>query len=236
VAYPETRRVRPCRRAHRQTRRSLGRVRSGVHSGRQVVFVILSAAPAKARYLQLFHNLGRCHDVHQRPEVPGQHPTLVAGLNTRCRFAWSNGNVDGFHTFHSTDIVGSFPPRWPYVPAIQPALKTRRSPIRTRERFGPANSFTFKINQGSFMALSSRRINRRRRDWRVHMHCHVLTHMMDGMMGFLFGDSRVGAFTGLPVASRCPADTGGGGLVVTIRTSSSSQDLMVSAGKPSPWN
>jgi hypothetical protein len=46
--------------------------------------------------------------------------------------------------------------------------------------FGPANSFVFTIQQGSFSgAIETAAVG----EW--HMHCHVLMHMEDGMMGSL---------------------------------------------------
>jgi plastocyanin len=48
--------------------------------------------------------------------------------------------------------------------------------------FGPANSFSFTINEGSFMGPPLVGIGAVG-EW--HMHCHVLSHMSDGMMGSL---------------------------------------------------
>ena len=51
--------------------------------------------------------------------------------------------------------------------------------------FGPANSFVFTIDEpsGSFMRAAVPGPDQALGEW--HMHCHVLDHMMSGMMGSL---------------------------------------------------
>jgi len=95
------------------------------------------------------------------------------------------GMGDAIHTFH---IHGH---RW-VVPgpdgdnpnAIQLGIQKKAvSQFKDTRIFGPANSFVFTIkqNNGSFMgAFLGTAVG----EW--HMHCHVLSHMMMGMMGSLF--------------------------------------------------
>jgi plastocyanin len=79
--------------------------------------------------------------------------------------------------------------------------------------FGPANSFSFTINEGSSFMRASPAIG----EW--HMHCHVLAHMMDGMMGSLLIVNGGELATALQVGQPCPTmptqgttpPTGGGG-------------------------
>jgi plastocyanin len=67
--------------------------------------------------------------------------------------------------------------------------------------FGPANSFFFTINEGNGFMRASPALG----EW--HMHCHVLAHMMDGMMGSLLivnGAELAPPFAPLPVGKPCP--------------------------------
>ena len=77
--------------------------------------------------------------------------------------------------------------------------------------FGPANSFSFTIDEGNSFMRASPAIG----EW--HMHCHVLAHMMDGMMGSLLVlNGGENAAIPLPVGQPCPTmamepPPGGGG-------------------------
>jgi FtsP/CotA-like multicopper oxidase with cupredoxin domain len=197
--------------------------------------------PAKARYLQLFHNLGDATMCINGRKYLGNTPTLIAGVSTRMRFGVVGmGNIDGFHTFHLHGHRWIVPgPDGNSFPAIQASAQVKAvSQFEDTRTFGPANSFTFKINQGSFMGsfftpdpTQAPGLG----EW--HMHCHVLTHMMDGMMGSLLVIKGGELFTGLPVGEPCPADTGGDGLVVTIKDFEFfPKTLMVSAGQTVTWN
>ncbi len=70
--------------------------------------------------------------------------------------------------------------------------------------FGPANSFVFTIEEGGFMGASPP-IG----EW--HMHCHVLGHMMMGMMGSLLVVNGGEIFFALPVGVPCDMPKMGGG-------------------------
>jgi FtsP/CotA-like multicopper oxidase with cupredoxin domain/plastocyanin len=197
--------------------------------------------PGKARYLQLFHNLGDAAMCINGRKYLGNTPTLIAGLNTRMRFGLVGmGNVDGFHTFHLHGHRWIVPgPDGNTLLAIQASTQDKAvSQFEDTRTFGPANSFTFKINQGSFMGsfftpdpTQAPGLG----EW--HMHCHVLTHMMDGMMGSLLVIKGGELFTGLPVGEPCPADTGGGGLTITIKDFEFfPKTVMLSAGQTVTWN
>jgi plastocyanin len=198
--------------------------------------------PAKARYLQLFHNLGDATMCINGRKYLGNTPTLIAGVQTRMRFGLVGmGNVDGFHTFHLHGHRWIVPgPDGNTLAAIQGSAQvTAVSQFEDTRTFGPANSFTFKVNQGSFMGsfftpdpTQAPGLG----EW--HMHCHVLTHMMDGMMGSLLVIKGGELVTGLPVGEPCPADTGGGGgITVKVRDFEFfPKTLMVSAGDTVTWD
>jgi hypothetical protein len=155
---------------------------------------LVVAPPAQAQYLVLFHTFAGITCMNGRQWL-GNTPTLVAGAKTKMRFGIAGmGNAtDGFHTFH---IHGH---RWvipgpdgnrnaggggiPDPNSIQNSAMVRAvSQFEDTKVFGPANSFVFTIQEdaalGSFM-----RAQPAQGEW--HMHCHVLDHMMQGMMGSL---------------------------------------------------
>lgn len=167
---------------------------------------IFRPPPDRAQYLQLFHDLqgaGMC--INGRRYL-GNTPTIVAGTATKMRFGLVGmGNVDSFHTFHlhghrwtipgpegttPTQIQGS-----PQVSAVSQFEDTRT--------FGPANSFAFTINQGSFMGSLREPDAPALGEW--HMHCHVLNHMADGMMGSLLIVRGGETFMTLPSGEPCGA-------------------------------
>jgi hypothetical protein len=116
---------------------------------------------------------------------------------------------NAFHTFH---IHGH---RW-IIPgpdgnnpvAIQNSPQAKAaSQFEDTRIFGPANSFGFTIDgaPGSFMRAGSPSANDAKGEW--HMHCHVLGHMMAGMMGSLLiigGGETAGA---LPRGEKCDPGT-----------------------------
>lgn len=143
--------------------------------------------PTKALYLQLFHTLtgglsmnGALAMMINGRTFLGNTPTMVAGPNTRMRFGVV-GMGDDFHTFH---IHGH---RWviPGPDGITPTEIQNSPMVRAVSQFedtkifGPANSFVFTIEEGAGFMRASPPIG----EW--HMHCHVLRHMMHGMMGSL---------------------------------------------------
>jgi plastocyanin len=123
------------------------------------------------------------------------------------------GNVDGFHTFHLHGHRWTLSgPHGNNRAAIQGSVQdTPVSQFEDTRTFGPANSFAFTIKEGalagspSFMGPPP---GAAVGEW--HMHCHVLNHMMDGMMGSLLVVNG-GAFASqLPRGVECPPATGGG--------------------------
>ena len=162
--------------------------------------------PDKAQYLLLFHNLGDAGMCINGRKYLGNTPSVVARApkvsppaaeGTLMRFGVIGmGNTDGFHTFHlhghrwvipgpdgnSPGGGGADPADGGNPPfGIQFSPQVRAvSQFEDTRTFGPANSFVFTIQQGEFTgAIENAAVG----EW--HMHCHVLTHMMDGMMGSL---------------------------------------------------
>jgi FtsP/CotA-like multicopper oxidase with cupredoxin domain len=166
--------------------------------------------PLLAQYLFLFHELsgqpGMC--INGRTYL-GNTPSVLAGTETKMRFGVV-GMGDGFHTFH---IHGH---RW-IIPGpsgttsgngfsgIQNSPQNHPvSQFEDTRTFGPANSFVFSINgkSGSFMRAGGPSPLQSKGEW--HLHCHVLRHMMTGMMGsLLIKDENESA--SLPVGTTCDA-------------------------------
>ena len=170
--------------------------------------------PAKAQYLLLFHSLiGATMCINGRKYL-GNTPTVIAGPQTDMRFGVVGmGNVDGFHTFHLHGHRWTLNgPHGTDRAAIQGSIPdTPVSQFEDTRTFGPANSFAFTIKEGSLPGVPSfmgappgAAIG----EW--HMHCHVLNHMMDGMMGSLLVINGGEFVTALPVGVECPPLPGGG--------------------------
>jgi len=154
------------------------------------------APPAKALYLQLFHELhddikndGRGSYINGRRNL-GNTPTLIGGTATKMRFGVGAMNMSDIHTFHihghrwvipgpSGDMVGGTKPPGSGVQVS--TLIQAASQFEDTKLIGPANTFSMTINQGTFMGPP---IGNQKGEW--HMHCHILDHMAnDGMMGSL---------------------------------------------------
>jgi FtsP/CotA-like multicopper oxidase with cupredoxin domain len=182
------------------------RVNSKFEAIDALCFSSFRTPPEKALYLQLYHELqdmGMCINGRQ---WLGNTPTVVAGRNTLMRFGLVAMNEATFHTFH---LHGH---RW----AMPGPVGTDRATIQSSAQvapvsqfedtriFGPANSFFFAIKEGdSFM-----RAEPPKGEW--HMHCHVLGHMMEGMMGSLLVVDEGDIFTPLPHGKPCPEPMSGG--------------------------
>jgi len=165
--------------------------------------------PSKGLYLQLFHELTGAPGMPINGRVfLGNTPTIVAGVSTKMRFGVVGMGNASFHTFHIHGHRWIIPGPHGNVPnpAIQNSpMDTPVSQFEDTRIFGPANSFVFTIDEaaGSFMRAGSPSSNDAKGEW--HMHCHVLTHMMQGMMGSLLiigGGETAGA---LPMGEPCPA-------------------------------
>ena len=169
--------------------------------------------PKKALYLQLYHEMEGRMAINGRQWL-GNTPTLVGGTDTKMRFGLVAMNNLTFHTFHlhahrwvipgpsGGNVGGDVPPPGTGV-QVSP-LDVGASQFEDTRIFGPANSFSFTINQGSFMGppLGGGALG----EW--HMHCHVLSHMMGGMMGSLLIVEEGQVVTTLPRGVPCPVDEG----------------------------
>jgi len=185
--------------------------------------------PEKAQYLQLFHTLAGAGECINGRKYLGNTPTMVAGPDTVMRFGVVGMGSD-FHTFH---IHGH---RWvlPGPDGADPntiqnsAQVTAVTQFEDTRTFGPANSFVFTIDEsaarGSFM-----RAEPAIGEW--HMHCHVIGHMMDGMMGSLLV-VRGGEFCfGLPQGVPCPTGAG----VRIMDNFFAPSNITISQGQPVQW-
>lgn len=146
--------------------------------------------PAQAQYLQLYHRLNGSPgmNINGRTYL-GNTPSVVAGTNTKMRFGvvGMGDSISGIHTFHIHGHRWVIPgPSGTSAGAIQGSTQNHAvSQFEDTRIFGPANSFVFTIEgaSGSFMRAGGPSPIDSKGEW--HMHCHVLNHMMDGMMGSL---------------------------------------------------
>jgi len=163
------------------------------------------APPAHAQYLLLFHDLtavGMCINGRQ---FLGSTPTVIAGRSTKMRFGVV-GMGDFFHTFHLHGHRWVIPgPDGNTPAAIQSSPQIKAvSQFEDTRAFGPANSFSFAIDEGSgFMRADPFTPGSPLGEW--HMHCHVLGHMQGGMMGSLLIVDPNQVFSRLPRGEPCPA-------------------------------
>jgi FtsP/CotA-like multicopper oxidase with cupredoxin domain/plastocyanin len=170
--------------------------------------------PAKALYLQLFHTLSGVPSmmINGRTYM-GNTPTMVGGRETRMRFGvvGMGSSVSGIHTFHLHGHRWILPgPQGNTPGAIQGSAQVQPvSQFEDSRIFGPANSFVFTVDgkAGSFMRAGGPSADDAIGEW--HMHCHVLDHMMMGMMGSLLLVRGGELALKLPVG--VPCDHGGGG-------------------------
>jgi FtsP/CotA-like multicopper oxidase with cupredoxin domain/plastocyanin len=174
--------------------------------------------PSKALYLQLFHTLGDAGMCINGRKYLGNTPTVIARPRTgeepgtRMRFGVV-GMGSAFHTFHIHGHRWILPgPTGTDLNTIQNSIQ--HSPVSQFEdtrMFGPANSFVFTIDEDSglpsfFRAEPS--VEPAIGEW--HMHCHVLDHMMMGMMGSLLVVTAGTVANPLPAATLvCPDDVAG---------------------------
>ena len=135
--------------------------------------------PSRALYLQLYHEIAGGGMAINGRKYLGNTPTLIGGPNTLMKFGLAAMNDETFHTFH---LHGH---RWTRQPVRIRAKTNARSRMdrhfEDTRIFGPAESFQFSVRQGGHTGASPD--GRGKGEW--HMHCHVLKHMMNGMMGSL---------------------------------------------------
>lgn len=195
---------------------------------------VYKTPPAKAMYLQLFHQLTNApgKTINGRTYL-GNTPSVVAGTSTKMRFGVVGmGGSGDVHTFH---IHGH---RW-IVPGPHgttegvikfSAQDTPVSQFEDTRIFGPANSFGFTINgaAGSFMRSGGSSANDSKGEW--HMHCHFLDHMMTGMMGSLLIVDG-GQVLSLPKGEVCPdEDVAPAGTILVKNFSFTQKDIVVPSG------
>jgi plastocyanin/FtsP/CotA-like multicopper oxidase with cupredoxin domain len=159
--------------------------------------------PTKALYLQLYHEFANVGMSVNGRKYLGNTPTVLGGPTTKMKFGVV-GMGTMSHTFHIHGHRWLIPgPSGTGTNALQfgGSTDTAVSQFEDTRLFGPANSFSFTINEGnSFMRASPPQ-----GEW--HMHCHVLAHMMDGMMGSLLivnGGEVAPPFAPLPSGKPCP--------------------------------
>jgi plastocyanin/FtsP/CotA-like multicopper oxidase with cupredoxin domain len=166
--------------------------------------------PPRELIMQLYHTLhgvGVC--INGRSYL-GNTPTIVAGPNTKMRFGVVGMGIM-FHTFHLHGHRWILPGPHGVIPSVQQnsPMDTPVSQFEDTRTFGPANSFVFTIEEasGSFMRAGGPQSERALGEW--HMHCHVLDHMMTGMMGSLLIVAGGEIATRLPVGLPMAKQTGG---------------------------
>lgn len=153
----------------------------------RICFPRYLAPPSKALYLQLFHTLnGVAGMIINGRTFLGNTPTMIGGRDTRMRFGVVGMGSD-VHTFHIHGHRWILPgPQGNTPAAIQSSPQVQAvSQFEDTRIFGAANSFVFTIDgkSGSFMRAGGPAADDSLGEW--HMHCHVLSHMMAGMMGSL---------------------------------------------------
>ena len=167
--------------------------------------------PQKAQYLQLYHEMPAAPSmcINGRTYL-GNTPTVVGGIDTKMRFGVVGMGTSGmgFHTFHIHGHRWIMPgPDGNNPGAIQGSPQNKAvSQFEDTRTFGPANSFVFTINgaSGSFMRAGGPSPKDSKGEW--HMHCHVLNHMMSGMMGSLLIVEGGDFASRLQVGEECPPD------------------------------
>jgi len=141
--------------------------------------------PDKLMIMQLYHEVDGAFCINGRRFL-GNTPTVVAGTNTLMRFGVvSMGSF--FHTFHLHGHRWILPGPHGTTPTDQQfsPMDTPVSQFEDTRTIGPANSLVFTVDgrPGSFMRAGGPDPAAALGEW--HMHCHVLAHMMAGMMGSL---------------------------------------------------
>jgi plastocyanin len=202
--------------------------------------------PPKELILQLYHTIRNGTTCVNGRTWLGNTPTIISGPTTKLRFGLV-GMGSMFHTFHLHGHRWTIPgPDGNNPGAIMTSAQVDAvSQFEDTRTFGPANSFVFTINPvaapgpGSFMRAGGPAPDDDLGEW--HMHCHVLNHMMTGMMGSLLivkGGELAGA---LPAGVPCPDDATGTGQTqtkevhLTTSFAFSPKDIMINAGDTVTW-
>ena len=193
--------------------------------------------------MQLYHDLfgvrGFCINGRQ---FLGNTPTVVAGPNSLMRFGVVSMGSD-FHTFHLHGHRWILPGPHGTTPTAQQfsPMDTPVSQFEDTRGIGPANSLVFTIDgrSGSFMRAGGAAPNAPIGEW--HMHCHVLNHMMQGMMGSLLIVAGGADALPLPVGHPMVTFDDGSGPVktntvhLTAVSTFSPKDIEVKVGTMVTW-
>ena len=165
-----------------------------------------AAPPTQALYLQLFHSLGDTGMCINGRKYLGNTPTMIAGTKSKMRFGVVGMGSD-FHTFHIHGHRWILPgPDGTDLLTIQNSIQKRPvTQFEDTRTFGPANSFVFTLHEDAGIP-SFMRAEPAVGEW--HMHCHVLNHMMTGMMGSLLVIQGGETVTQLPRGKPCPSMPG----------------------------
>ena len=212
---------------------------------RRICRFFYSAPPNQALYLQLFHALGDAGMCINGRKYLGNTPTLIAGRTTKMRFGVVGMGSD-FHTFHIHGHRWIIPgPDGTDLVTIQNSVQKRPvSQFEDTRVFGPANSFVFTLHEDPAIP-SFMRAEPAFGEW--HMHCHVLNHMMTGMMGSLLVIQGGETVTQLPRGKPCPSmpsamppmGNGGGGPtthpVKLQNTQFNPKSISIKAGDTVQW-
>lgn len=197
--------------------------------------------PQREVILQLYHEIQGVGVGINGRQFLGNAPTVLAGPDTVMRFGLVSMG-DMFHTFHLHGHRWIIPGPHGTTPSAQ-QFSPQDTPVSQFEdtrTFGPANSFTFTIDgrAGSFMRAGGGSPPQALGEW--HMHCHVLGHMMSGMMGSLL-IVQGGEFAArLPVGRPHSPPTGGGTpaateVHITTAFTFEPQNTTVSPGQTVRW-
>jgi plastocyanin len=208
---------------------------------RRFCLPVYRTPPGKMLILQLYHSLKNAGMCINGRKYLGNTPTIVSGRDTRMRFGVVGMGSDT-HTFHLHGHRWTIPgPDGNDPVTIQGSPQNHPvSQFEDTRIFGPANSLAFTIDgkSGSFMRAGGPAPDAALGEW--HMHCHVLNHMMTGMMGSLLIIRGGELAFGLPAGVPCPPDTGGtppAGTAVHLTTGAqfSPQAIMINAGDTVTW-
>jgi plastocyanin len=181
----------------------------------RLCFAIYRTPPTRGLFLQLFHTLNGVSGMAINGRVyMGNTPTIVSGRETRMRFGVVGMGSD-VHTFHIHGHRWVLPgPQGNTPAAIQGSAQVQAvTQFEDTRIFGAANSFGFTIDgsPGSFMRAGGPGLDDSLGEW--HMHCHVLSHMMTGMMGTLLivagGELALALPMGVPCEEGDEHDGGG---------------------------
>jgi FtsP/CotA-like multicopper oxidase with cupredoxin domain len=177
-----------------------GELDRGLTQIERVSLPVYRTPPDKLAIMQLYHELrgdvGFCINGRQ---FLGNTPTVVAGPATMMRFGVvAMGSL--FHTFHLHGHRWILPGPHGTTPDVEQfsPMDTPVSQFEDTRTIGPANSLVFTIDgtSGSFMRAGGPAPLDSHGEW--HMHCHVLEHMMNGMMEVKGRSANLGWFSYTP--------------------------------------